>query len=89
MADQHHDPLQATSIVYQMRQDPSPWVRTEYDASRMLTNIHEKRLAAIGVTLDAVLVSTKCGSRYSVSDRFAVFSQSLLLNAIKGESAPD
>jgi cell division protease FtsH len=88
-ADQHHDPLQATSIVYQMRQDPSQWARTENDASRMLTDIREKRVAAIGVTLDAILVSTKSGLRYFVSDRFAVFSQSLLLNAIKGESAPD
>ncbi|SAK53913.1 ATP-dependent metalloprotease [Caballeronia hypogeia] len=88
-ANQHHDPLQATSIVYQMRQDPSPWARTENDASRMLADIREKRVAAIGVTLDAILVSTKGGAQYFVSDRFAVFSQSLLLNAIKGADAPD
>ncbi|SAL77997.1 ATP-dependent metalloprotease [Caballeronia arvi] len=88
-ADRHDSALQATSIVYHMRQDPSPWTHTEEDASRMLADIREKRVAAIGVTVDAILVSTKSGARYFVTDRFAVFSQSLLLNPTKGDSAPD
>jgi cell division protease FtsH len=89
-ADQTSKPASATGIVQQMRQDPSQWANSEKDASRMLADIHAKRVAAIGVTLDAILVSTKNGERYYVTDRFAVFSQSLLLNANKGESnAPD
>ena len=88
-AGQRDDPLPATSIVYQMRHDPSPWARTEKDASSMLADIRGKRVTAIGVTLDAILVSTKGGARYFVTDRFAVFSQSLLLNPAKSESAPD
>jgi cell division protease FtsH len=89
-ADKADKPSTETGIVYQMRQDPSQWARTEKDASRMLADIHDKRVAAIGVTLDAILVSTKDGARYFVTDRFAVFSQSLLLNAGKGQSsAPD
>jgi cell division protease FtsH len=88
-SDQRNDPLKAAAIVYQMRQDPSPWAHTENDASRMLADIRDKHVAAIGVTLDAILVSTKSGARYFVTDRFAVFSQSLLLNPTKGQSAPD
>ncbi|SAK60185.1 ATP-dependent metalloprotease [Caballeronia temeraria] len=88
-AQQRDHPLPATSIVYQMRQDPSPWTHTEKDASHMLADIREKRVAAIGVTLDAMLVSTKSGARYFVTDRFAVFSQTLLLKPDKDESAPD
>lgn len=74
MADQRDKPLPATSIVYQMRQDSSPWAHAEKDASRMLADIREKRVCAIGVALDAILVSTKIGTRYFVTDRFAVFS---------------
>ncbi|MDR5881593.1 AAA family ATPase [Caballeronia sp. LZ032] len=88
-AQPHVDPLQASSIVRAMRDDPSPWARTEQDASRMLADIREQRVAAIGVTLDAILVSTKDGARYFVTDRFAVFSQALLLNPAKDGRAPD
>ncbi|SAK99888.1 ATP-dependent metalloprotease [Caballeronia fortuita] len=88
-ANRRADPLPAASIVYQMRHDPSPWAHTEKDVSQMLADIREKRVSAIGVTLDAMLVSTKSGARYFVTDRFAVFSQSLLLAPNKGESAPD
>ncbi len=55
----------------------------------MLEDIHEKRVAAIDVALDAILVSTKDGKRYFVANRFATFSQLLLLNPAKGEAAPD
>jgi cell division protease FtsH len=89
-ADRAGQSATETGIVYEMRHDPSLWARSEKDASRMLADIHDRRVAAIGVTLDAILVSTKSGARYFVTDRFAVFSQSLLLNASKGEaSAPD
>ncbi|SAL00501.1 hypothetical protein AWB78_05957 [Caballeronia calidae] len=74
MADQRDKPWPATSIVYQMRQDSSPWAHAEKDASRMLADIGEKRVCAIGVALDAIPVSTKIGTRYFVTDRFAVFS---------------
>jgi cell division protease FtsH len=88
-AERHDAALPATSVVYQMRQDPAQWAHTEKDASHMLADIREKRVVAIGVTLDAILVSTKSGARYFVTDRFAVFSQSLLLSPAKDGVTPD
>jgi cell division protease FtsH len=83
------NPLPSSSVAYEMRHDAMLWAHTEKDASHMLEDIHEKRVAAIGVALDAILVSTKDGTRYFVTDRYATFSQSLLLNPAKGEAAPD
>ena len=89
--DQQHTakPPVLTGIANEMRHDARPWAHTEKDASTMLTDIRDRKVAAVGVTLNAILVSTKDGGKYFVTDKYATFSQSLLLGQSKGDKAPD
>jgi cell division protease FtsH len=72
-----------------MRDDASPWTRKEKDASQMLRDIREHHIAAIGVSSNAILVSTTAGSKYFVADHNGAFSNALLLGDLKADgSAP-
>ena len=83
-------PPQLTGIASQMRRDTKPWSHKERDASAMMQDIRDKKAAAIGVTMNAILVSTKDGSKYFVTDKYATFSQALLLGQVKdSEKSPD
>ncbi|NKJ51046.1 cell division protein [Burkholderia sp. SG-MS1] len=78
-----------TGVASQMRHDPSGWTHEEKDASEMLRDIHDARVAAIGVSPSAILVSTRDGAKYFVTDHNATFSHALLLGEPKsGEAAP-
>jgi cell division protease FtsH len=78
-----------TGVASQMRHDPSAWTREEKDASEMLRDIHDAKVAAIGVSPSAILVSTRDGAKYFVTDHNATFSHALLLGEPKsGEAAP-
>jgi cell division protease FtsH len=78
-----------TGVASQMRHDPSAWTHEEKDASEMLRDIHDARVAAIGVSPSAILVSTRDGAKYFVTDHNATFSHALLLGEPKsGEAAP-
>ncbi|HEY4295300.1 MAG TPA: AAA family ATPase [Paraburkholderia sp.] len=66
-------------IASQMRHDASAWTRQEKDASQMLRDIHDANVVAIGVSPSAILVSTRNGSKYFVTDHNATFSHALLL----------
>ncbi|MFM0200820.1 AAA family ATPase [Paraburkholderia fungorum] len=78
-----------TGIASQMRHDPSAWTREEKDASQMLRDIHDAKVAAIGVSPNAILVSKRDGSKYFVTDHNATFSHALLLGEpTAGEAAP-
>jgi cell division protease FtsH len=78
-----------TGVASQMRNDPSAWTHEEKDASQMLRDIHEANVAAIGVSPDAILVSTRGGLKYFVTDHNATFSHALLLGEPKsGDAAP-
>ncbi|MEA3121727.1 MAG: cell division protease FtsH, partial [Paraburkholderia sp.] len=50
-----------TGLAGQMREDASAWAQQEKDASKMLRDIRERHVAAIGVSRNAILVSTKEG----------------------------
>ncbi|WP_025602466.1 AAA family ATPase [Burkholderia sp. WSM2230] len=77
-----------TGVANQMRHDTSPWTREEKDASQMLRDIQEAKVAAIGVSPNAILVSKRDGSRYFVTDHNATFSHALLLGETRsGEAA--
>jgi cell division protease FtsH len=78
-----------TGLASQMRHDAAAWTRQEKDASEMLRDIHDDHVAAIGVSPNAILVSTTKGEKYFVTDHNAVFSNALLLDEMKaGSSSP-
>ena len=78
-----------TGIASQMRHDTSAWTHEEKDASQMLRDLHEANIAAIGVSPNAILVSTRDGAKYFVTDHDATFSHALLLGEPKaGQAAP-
>jgi cell division protease FtsH len=78
-----------TGVANQMRNDASEWTRQEKDASEMLRDIREHHVAAIGVSRNAILVSTTEGEKYFVTDHNAAFSNALLLGEMKaGRSSP-
>lgn len=84
--DGQADPV-LTGIASQMRHDPSAWTHEEKDASQMLRDIHEANVAAIGVSPNAILVSTRQGAKYFVTDHNATFSHALLLGEPKADQA--
>src|SRR4030095_5741593 len=76
-------------VASQMRHDASAWTHREKDASEMLTDIRDRNVATIGVSPDAILVSTLKGEKYYVADHNGAFSNALLLGAMKpGASSP-
>jgi cell division protease FtsH len=84
--DRTHSAL--TGVASQMRNDTSAWTGEEKDASEMLRDIRAHRVAAIGVSRNAILVSTTEGGKYFVADHNAAFSNALLLGAMKAGSNP-
>ncbi len=76
-----------TGVASQMRHDSSAWARQEKDASQMLRDIHDGNVAAIGVSPNAILVSTTAGEKYFVTDHNAMFSNALLLGEMKAGSS--
>lgn len=77
-----------TGIANQMREDTSAWTRHEKDASAMLADLRAANIAAIGVSPDAILVSTRDGAKYFVTDHDATFSHALLMNDNPGANPP-
>ena len=53
----------------------------------MLRDIHDANVAAIGVSPSAILVSTRDGAKYFVTDHNATFSHALLLGEPKSDQA--
>jgi cell division protease FtsH len=80
-------PAALTGIASQMRHDASAWTHQEKDASAMLSDIRARNVAAIGVSRDAILVSTQKGDRYYVADHDGAFSNALLLGDLKPDGA--
>lgn len=78
-------PQALSGIASQMRLDVSPWTRQEKDASEMLRDIREHAVAAIGVSRNAILVSTVHGAKYFVTDYNSAFSNALLLGEMKAD----
>ncbi|WP_345815094.1 AAA family ATPase [Paraburkholderia sp. PREW-6R] len=75
-----------TGVASQMRHDPSAWTHEEQDASQMLRDIHDAKVAAIGVSPGAILVSMRDGAKYFVTDHNATFSHALLLGEPKSDA---
>lgn len=68
-----------------MKMNPQPWGRTEKDASTLMLDVRSDNVEAIGLTLNAILVSTRTGNKYFVTDKQALFSSQLLLASLKDD----
>jgi cell division protease FtsH len=69
-----------TGVASRMRSDTTLWTHREKDASQMLGDIRDGNIVAVGVSPNAILVSTRDGQRYFVTDHNATFSHALLLS---------
>ncbi|WP_321939755.1 AAA family ATPase [Paraburkholderia sp. J8-2] len=81
-------PAALGGIASEMRHDTSPWTKREKDASELLRDIHDRDVAAIGVSREAILVSTLKGEQYYVADHNGAFSNALLLGDLKPGATP-
>lgn len=63
--------------IQQMRNHPGDW-KAERDFSNLMADFQANKIAAIGITPSAVLVTTREGSRYFVTDYAAKISGSIL-----------
>src|SRR5215510_4967601 len=57
-----------SGIASQMRDDASAWTRREKDVSDLMSDVRNRNVAAIGVSRNAILVSTGNGEKYYVAD---------------------
>ncbi|GAB7522403.1 AAA family ATPase [Paraburkholderia sp. 2C] len=74
-------------IASQMRTDSLAWTHREKNASDMLRDVQDHEVAAIGLSRNAILVSTLRGEKYYVADHNGTFSNALLLGDLKPGSA--
>ncbi|WP_028207456.1 AAA family ATPase [Paraburkholderia nodosa] len=81
-------PAALTGVASEMRHDASPWTKREKDASELLRDIRDRDVAAIGVSREAILVSTIKGEKYYVADHNGAFANALLLGDLKPGATP-
>jgi cell division protease FtsH len=77
-----------SGVASEMREHASSWANREKDASQLLRDLHDHDVAAIGISRDAILVSTLEGQKYYVADHNGSFSNSLLLSEFKRGATP-
>ena len=71
----------------QMRQNPNDW-KAEKDVSSLLADLNANRIVAVGISPSAVLVTTRTGSRYFVTDYAGRLSGSMLSEYEKAGRQP-
>lgn len=72
-----------TGSAQAMRQNPEAWARSEKDASTLMMDVRADNVQAIGLTPSSILVTTRAGTQYFVTDKYALFSSQLLLSSMK------
>ena len=77
-----------SGVASEMREHASSWANREKDASQLLRDLHDHDVTAIGISRDAILVSTLEGEKYYVADHNGSFSNSLLLSEFKRGATP-
>ncbi|WP_343665306.1 AAA family ATPase [Paraburkholderia tropica] len=80
-------PEALSGVASDMRHNASAWTHREKDVSAMLGDIRAHDVRAIGVSRDAILVSTLQGDKYYVADHNGAFSNALLLGDLKPDGA--
>ncbi|KIG10762.1 AAA family ATPase [Caballeronia concitans] len=84
-----HEAQALPGVAKEMRADAAPWTHREKDVSELMTDIRAHDVSAIGVSRDAILVSTQHGEKYYVADHNGSFSNALLIGDLKsGANAP-
>ena len=73
--------------IQQMRNHPGEW-SAEKDFSSLMADFHANNIAAIGIAPSAVLVTTREGSRYFVTDYAAKISGTILAEFEKAGHQP-
>lgn len=66
------------ALIKEMNQDVSAWENTEKDFSNVLSDLHNKNIAAAGVADGALLITTVSGEKYMVADEWRQFSLKFL-----------
>lgn len=88
---QHMESLGADAAfdrtILQMREHPGDW-KVEKDFSVLITDFNANNIAAVGISPTAVLVMTRDGSRYFVTDYAAKISGSILSEYEKAGHEP-
>jgi cell division protease FtsH len=67
-----------SALIKEMNQDISAWKNTEKDFSNVLSDLHNKKVAAAGMSDGALLITTVGGEKYMVSDDWGQFSLKFL-----------
>ena len=76
-----------TGVASQMRHDASAWTHDEKDASTLIADLRAQRVAAVGLSKNAILIATRSGGKYFVADHNAALSNALLLDELKASAA--
>lgn len=67
-----------STLIQEMNQDVSAWKSTEKDFSNVLADLHNKNVAAAGISDGALLITTLSGEKYMVADEWGQFSLKFL-----------
>src|SRR5690606_16693151 len=60
-----------------MRESAAPWRQSEREASYLFSALDQQKVAAVGITADAVLVSETGGEKFHITDANGVLSRAL------------
>ena len=74
------------ALIKEMNQDTSAWKKTEKDFSNILTDLHNNKIAAAGVSDDGLLITTTAGEKYMVADDWGQFSLMFLSDYAKAST---
>lgn len=67
-----------SALIKEMNQDVAAWKNTEKDFSNVLADLHNKNVAAAGISDGALLITTLSGEKYMVADEWGQFSLKFL-----------
>ncbi|MDO9177102.1 MAG: AAA family ATPase [Agitococcus sp.] len=80
-------PVNLTEEHTRMQKMPALWQQSEQEVAKLLLDLKQDKVAQLGLTQSAILVTTKEQKRYYVSDRFGQISEVLLKEYSKNESS--
>ncbi|WPB57303.1 ATP-dependent metallopeptidase FtsH/Yme1/Tma family protein [Xylophilus sp. GOD-11R] len=80
--------LPAGAAGREMALDAAPWQEHQRDGAALLADLKAGRVEAVGITPDALLVSTAAGERYFVLDGRGAFANLAIAQARDAASSP-
>ncbi|MFA9441359.1 AAA family ATPase [Uliginosibacterium sp. sgz301328] len=70
-------PTSLGEVAQQMQRSPGDWLKTEKDGGRLAEDLRNNNVVAAGLAPDGVIVSTRAGEKYFVSDMNGYFASAL------------